>query len=113
MRIPPSDWLSVQSSLRPALFKYLYKLFVPNQPTRVVLGVPLPEKKSPAHELVPKHSILSQAEAEKVLSEFRVSRLQIPKIKVKDAALEGMGAKAGQMVKVDREDGSVNYRLVI
>ncbi len=39
--------------------------------------------------------------------------MQIPKIKVKDAALEGMGAKAGQMVKVDREDGSVNYRLVI
>ncbi len=39
--------------------------------------------------------------------------MQIPKIKAKDAALVGMGAKIGQLVEVTRQDGSVNYRLVV
>ena len=52
-------------------------------------------------------------EGEKLLTEFKVTRLQIPKIRVKDAALAGMGAKAGQIIEVSRQDGSKNYRLVV
>jgi len=63
--------------------------------------------------LIPEHKLLSKEDAEKVLAEFRVSRLQIPKIRAKDAALLGMGAKVGQIVEVKRLDGSVNYRLVV
>ena len=50
---------------------------------------------------------------EKILAEFKASRSQIPKIKLKDAALIGMGAKSGQIVEVTRQDGSKNYRLVV
>jgi len=63
--------------------------------------------------LIPEHRLLPKDGAEKVLADFRVSRLQIPKIRAKDAALAGMGAKAGQIVEVKRLDGSVNYRLVV
>jgi DNA-directed RNA polymerase subunit H (RpoH/RPB5) len=57
--------------------------------------------------------VLSKDAAEKVLADYKVSRLQIPKIRAKDAALSGLGAKAGQVVKVARLDGSEYYRLVI
>jgi len=39
--------------------------------------------------------------------------LQIPGIRVKDAALLGTGAKVGQLVGIARLDGSQYYRLVI
>ena len=71
------------------------------------------DKDAPSHEIIPEHKVLSKDDAEKVLSEFRVSRLQIPKIRAKDAALIGKGAKAGQIVEVSRLDGSQYYRLVV
>ena len=71
------------------------------------------EREAHKHETIPEHKILSKDDSEKIISEFKVSRMQIPKIKIKDAALIGMGAKAGQIVQVTRKDGSVNYRLVI
>lgn len=73
----------------------------------------MPERESPSHELIPQHKLLPKDEGEKLLSEFKVTRMQIPKIRVKDAALIGMGAKAGQIIEVSRQDGSKNYRLVI
>jgi DNA-directed RNA polymerase subunit H len=73
----------------------------------------LAEKEAPSHELIPEHGLLSKEDAEKVLAGFRVSRLQIPKIRAKDAALIGKGAKAGQVVEVKRLDGSQYYRLVV
>jgi len=57
--------------------------------------------------------LLSKENSEKVLAEYRVSRLQIPKIKAKDPSLAGKGAKAGQVVEIKRLDGSQNYRLVV
>ncbi|MFA6213749.1 MAG: DNA-directed RNA polymerase subunit H [Candidatus Micrarchaeia archaeon] len=71
------------------------------------------DKDAPSHEIIPEHSVLSKDAAEKVLADYKVSRLQIPKIRAKDAALSGLGAKAGQVVKVARLDGSEYYRLVI
>jgi len=73
----------------------------------------LAEKEAPSHELIPEHKLLSKEDAEKVLADFRVSRLQIPKMRAKDAALIGKGAKAGQVVEVKRLDGSQYYRLVV
>jgi DNA-directed RNA polymerase subunit H (RpoH/RPB5) len=73
----------------------------------------LAEKEAPSHELIPGHRLLPKEDAEKVLADFRVSRLQIPKIRAKDAALVGKGAKAGQVVEVKRLDGSQYYRLVV
>ena len=71
------------------------------------------EQSTPSHELIPKHKILHKDEAEKILVQFKASRLQIPKIKIKDAALIDSGAKAGQVVEVTRLDGSLYYRLVV
>ena len=73
----------------------------------------MPENKTPVHELVPEHETLSKDAAEKILAEYKVSRLQIPRIKAKDPALAGTGAKAGSIVIVTRKDGSVSYRLVV
>ena len=71
------------------------------------------DKDAPSHEIIPEHKVLSKDDTEKVLADFKVSRLQIPKIRVKDAALAGKGAKAGQIVGITRLDGSQYYRLVI
>jgi len=73
----------------------------------------LADKDAPSHEIIPEHRVLSKDDAEKVLADFRVSRIQIPKIHAKDAALAGKGAKAGQIVGITRLDGSQYYRLVI
>jgi len=73
----------------------------------------LADKEAPSHELIPEHKLLSKENAEKVLVDYRVSRLQIPKIRSKDAALIGKGAKAGQIVEIKRLDGSQYYRLVV
>ena len=71
------------------------------------------DKDAPSHEIIPGHKILSKDDTEKVLAEFRVSRLQVPKIRAKDAALIGLGAKVGQLVGIARLDGSQYYRLVV
>lgn len=71
------------------------------------------DKDAPSHELIPEHKVLSKDDTEKVLAEFLVSRLQIPKIRAKDAALLGTSAKVGQVVGITRPDGSQNYRLVV
>lgn len=69
--------------------------------------------KAPEHELVPAHKILGKEEGEKILEQFKVGRQQMPKIRLKDAALIGTGAKPGSVVKVTRLDGSEYYRLVV
>ena len=77
------------------------------------LGVSLADKDAPSHEIIPEHKVLTKDDTEKVLAEFRVSRLQIPKIRAKDAALAGKGAKVGQVVEISRLDDSKYYRLVV
>lgn len=71
------------------------------------------ESKTPDHELIPQHKLLGKEEAEKILEQYKVGRQEIPKIRLKDAALAGMGAKLGGVVKVTRLDGSDYYRLVV
>jgi DNA-directed RNA polymerase subunit H len=72
----------------------------------------LPDK-APEHELVPAHKLLGKEEGEKIMEQFKVARQQIPKIRMKDAALIGMGAKPGSVVKITRLDGSEYFRLVV
>ncbi|MEM4554927.1 MAG: DNA-directed RNA polymerase subunit RpoH/Rpb5 C-terminal domain-containing protein [Candidatus Anstonellaceae archaeon] len=77
------------------------------------IGVTLSKAKAPAHQLVPLHELFSKEESEKMLATYRVSRHQIPKIKAKDPALAGLGAKPGDIIKITRKDGSFNFRLVV
>ncbi len=78
-----------------------------------MLGVPLSERETTIHELIPPHRVLPKEEGEKILAEFKISQARIPKIHLKDAALVGKGAKAGQIVEIKRLDGSLNYRLIV
>ena len=69
------------------------------------------------HELVPKHEILSEEEAEEVLDDFDIESYQLPKLKEKDPVAKAIGAEAGNVVKITRNSPtagkSVAYRLVI
>lgn len=66
------------------------------------------------HILQPKHTLLKPAEAEKILEEFNISALQLPKIKITDPALP-KGANVGDVIKIERKDeqGTHPYHRVV
>ena len=67
------------------------------------------------HILQPKHSKLSEKDAEEFLKKLNVSKAQIPKILLNDAALPE-GCDVGDIIKVERkEEDKVNlyYRVVV
>lgn len=68
------------------------------------------------HSLQPKHTKLSEKEAEKILNDLRVSRIQLPKILLKDPALPE-GCEKGDVIKIERKkDGNkkeIYYRVVV
>lgn len=63
------------------------------------------------HILQPKHVKMGSTEVEKLLKEFNIALVQLPKISVKDPALPE-GCKTGDAIKIIRTDG-VYYRVVI
>lgn len=67
------------------------------------------------HILQPKHTKLSEKEAQELLKKFNVSKSQIPKILVTDAGLPE-GCNVGDMIKIERvEEDKVNiyFRVVV
>lgn len=68
------------------------------------------------HVLQPKHIILKQEEAKKLLEKLNVSKSQLPKIKKSDPALP-KEAKVGDIVKIIRKNEKgeeiAYYRVVI
>ncbi len=72
------------------------------------------------HILVPRHVVLSEAEAKKVLEELHLNKEDLPKILESDPQAKKLGAKPGQIIKIYREDPPFQpknkylyYRLVI
>lgn len=69
------------------------------------------------HELVPKHEILSQEEAGKLLEKFRVKSYGLPHIKFDDPAARSIGAKPGDILKITRKGSTAGehtyYRYVV
>ena len=74
------------------------------------------------HELGPEHHLLSEKDAEKVLKDLKLTKDQLPKIRLGDPAIRVLDAIAGpveegMMVKIVRKSStsgvSVCYRLVI
>lgn len=63
------------------------------------------------HILQPKHVKLSLNEVEKVLNEFNIALVQLPKISKKDVALPE-DCETGDVVKISRADETY-YRVVI
>ncbi len=70
-----------------------------------------------AHQLVPKHEVLTKEETKEVLETFGASKEQLPKILDSDPVCKEIGAKKGDVLRILRksETGgeSVYYRLVI
>ena len=67
------------------------------------------------HILQPKHTKLSEKEAEELLKKFNVSKSQIPKILSSDAALPE-GCVIGDIIKIERKENDkiiVYFRAVI
>jgi DNA-directed RNA polymerase subunit H (RpoH/RPB5) len=70
-----------------------------------------------SHELVPPHSIADEDEVSLVLEYYGITRDQIPRILRSDPAVKVLGAKPGQVVRIERESDTAGavyyYRLVV
>jgi DNA-directed RNA polymerase subunit H len=67
------------------------------------------------HILQPKHSKLSEKNAEELLTNLNISKSQIPKILSTDPALPE-GCEIGDIIKIERKtDSKINvyYRVVV
>jgi DNA-directed RNA polymerase subunit H len=82
-------------------------------------GTLLSEKKVNvfANLLVPKHTLLSPEEVEKVLNKYRIKRYQLPKIKASDPAALTIQAQPGDVIKILRKSPTageaIAYRYVV
>jgi DNA-directed RNA polymerase subunit H len=69
------------------------------------------------HFLVPKHEILSEKETEKVFKDFNITSDQLPKILITDPCVKLIGAKVGDILKIERNSPtagiSIIYRRVV
>ena len=69
------------------------------------------------HELVPNQSIVTQDEVELVLNHYGITKPQLPRILREDPAAKVLGAKAGQIIRIERESPTAGntfyYRLVV
>jgi len=69
------------------------------------------------HELVPKHLIASEEEVEMVLKHYGITKTQLPRILRNDPAARVLGAKPGQVIRIERDSPTAGktyyYRLVI
>ncbi len=68
------------------------------------------------HELVPVHELLSDKEAKALLQKLNLNIDNLPKIFESDAQAVKLGAKAGQVVKINRREGKRDtsyYRVVV
>ncbi|MEE9223314.1 MAG: DNA-directed RNA polymerase subunit H [Thermoplasmata archaeon] len=73
------------------------------------------------HQLVPEHRLLSEKEAKKVISDLKISKEQLPKIKFTDPCIKILNqneeVKEGMVVKIIRASEtagrSMAYRLII
>ncbi len=68
------------------------------------------------HILQPKHTKLNEKNSQELLEKLNISKSQIPKIFLNDAALENMDCEVGDIIKIERvKEGKVNlyYRVVV
>lgn len=72
--------------------------------------MPSGEALSSPRELIPPHKLLSESEAKKVAKEYNIQIEKLPKILESDPQSMKLGAKAGQVVEIDREDPTGKYK---
>jgi len=69
------------------------------------------------HDLVPKHVLLDEEEAKRILAKYRIKPYQLPYIKLSDPQAKALKAKAGDIIKIIRASSTageaIAYRYVI
>ncbi|MBI3036940.1 DNA-directed RNA polymerase subunit H [Candidatus Woesearchaeota archaeon] len=69
------------------------------------------------HLLVPRHEKLSEKEKDEVLKSYSATTDDFPRILKRDAALQGINVKFGDMIKITRRSltagQTVFYRVVV
>lgn len=74
------------------------------------------------HELVPEHHLLQEKDVEKVLKALKLTKDQLPKIRISDPCIRALDAisgpvEEGMVVKIVRRSPtsgvSTSYRLVV
>jgi DNA-directed RNA polymerase subunit H len=69
------------------------------------------------HEMVPTHVIAEEAEIKLVLNHYGIDKTHLPRIQSKDPAARVLGARPGQVVRVERASPTAGvafyYRLVV
>jgi DNA-directed RNA polymerase subunit H len=69
------------------------------------------------HELVPQHVIATEEEIQLVLAHFGIKKSQLPRIFRDDPAVKVLGARPGQVIRVERNSPTAGrayyYRLVV
>lgn len=68
------------------------------------------------HILQPKHTKLNEKEAQELLKKYNISKSQLPKILLNDAALVNMNCAIGDVIKIERaEEDKINlyFRVVV
>jgi DNA-directed RNA polymerase I, II, and III subunit RPABC1 len=69
-----------------------------------------------AHKLTPEMKVLSDGEKTKVLNKFGINETQLPKIKSTDPAVVSLKAELGNIIRIQRDDGTgkyYTYRVVV
>jgi len=69
------------------------------------------------HVFVPGHVLLTQEEAQAVLSRFNCTKQQLPKIRFNDPVIKMLGATPGDIIRITRDSPTagkaVYYRVVV
>ncbi|GEM_PF-3015520 len=64
------------------------------------------------HKLVPKHVIVSEKEKEEVIRKYGPLKY-FPKISAKDPIVQEIGAKPGDLIRIERPDSIVPFYRVV
>lgn len=69
------------------------------------------------HELIPKHTKLSEKEKKELLDKYNIDIKELPKMPADDSAIKSMGLKDNDVVKIERKSitsgTTVFYRGVV
>lgn len=65
--------------------------------------MPRKKLKIDKHSLIPKHSKLSEKERKALFEQYNISLSELPKILKDDSAIQKLGAKSGDVIKIIRK----------
>ena len=69
-----------------------------------------------SHDFVPEMKVLGEAEKTKLLHKYGIDDTQLPKMLLGDSSAVALKAKVGDVIKIERDDGTgkyLSYRIII